>query len=67
MVYRDQNVMRPETVLEGMGPRFGEYPVALMTRRTWSLQATEIIDRRESAPSAIWDDSRSNPDARELG
>lgn len=67
MVYRDQNVMRPETVLDGMGARFGEYPVALMTRRTWSLQAGSIIDRRESAPSAIWDDARSNPDAREIG
>jgi hypothetical protein len=67
MVYRDPNVMRPETVLEGMGPRFGEYPVALMTRRTWGLRADEVINRRETAPSAVWDDHRSNPDAREGG
>jgi len=67
MVYRDPNVMRPETVLEGMGPRFGEYPVTLMTRRAWGLRANEVIDRRESAPSAVWDDHRSNPDARQGG
>jgi hypothetical protein len=64
MVYRNPNAMRPEEVLEGMGPRFGEYPIALMTRRTWSLQAGAVINRRETAPGAVWDDHRSNPDVR---
>ena len=67
MVYRNPNELRPETVLEDVGPRFGEYPVALVTRRTWGLQADAVIKRRESAPSAVWDDHRSNPDAREMG
>ncbi len=64
MVNRSSNVQRPETVLEGMGPRFGEYPVALMTRRTWALRAAEVINHRGSSPGAIWDDHRSSPDAR---
>lgn len=64
MVYRNPNVQRPETVLEGLGARFGEYPVHLMTRRTWGLQSQEVINRRETAPSAIWSDPRSFPDAR---
>jgi hypothetical protein len=41
--------------------------VALVTRRTWGLQADAVINRRESAPSAVWDDHRSNPDARVMG
>ncbi len=65
MVNRNPNGMRPEEVLEGMGPRFGEYPVALMTRRTWGLRADEVINRRETAPGAVWNDLRSNPDVRE--
>ncbi|HLJ11432.1 MAG TPA: hypothetical protein VKU82_09590 [Planctomycetaceae bacterium] len=65
MAYRDPNALRPETVLEGLGPRFGEYPVALLTRRTWGLRANEVVNRRESAPTSVWDDARSNPDARE--
>jgi hypothetical protein len=67
MVYRNPNELRPETILEGLGPRFGEYPAALVTRRTWGLRAGEVLDQRESAPSAVWNVHRSNPDARELG
>ena len=65
MVNRNSSALRPEAVLEGLGPRFGEYPVALLTRRTWSLRANEVINRRESSPSAIWTDPRSYPDVRE--
>ena len=64
MVYGNPYVMRPEEILEGMGPRFGEYPVALMTRRTWGLRADEVLNRRETAPGAVWDDPRANPDDR---
>ena len=67
MVYRNPNELRPETDLDGLGPRFGEYPVALVTRRTWGLRAEEVINHRQTAPSAVWDDHRSNPDGREPG
>jgi hypothetical protein len=55
------NPVRPESALEAYGQRFGEYPVSLRTRRTYSLQADEVINRRESAPNAIWLDARSYP------
>jgi len=64
MVYRNPNVLYPESVLEGVGPRFGEYPVPLMTRRTWGLRADDVINRRGSAPNPIWCDPRSFPDVR---
>jgi hypothetical protein len=35
-----------------------------MTRRTYSLQADALIDRRESAPNSVWIDWRSSPEAR---
>ena len=65
MVSRNPNSVRPEAALEGLGPRFGEYPVSLLTRRTYSLRADEVIDRRETAPSPVWTDMRSNPDVRD--
>ena len=67
MVYRNARAVRPEAVLEQLGPRFGEYPAVLMTRRTWALNSHEVVNRRETAPSAVWDDHRSNPDARAMG
>lgn len=67
MVYGNPNGMRPENVLEGLGPRFGEYPVRLMTRRTWGLMSDEVVNARESAPSPVWNDPRSNPDVRGTG
>ncbi len=63
MVYRNARAVRPETVLEHLGPRFGEYPVVLMTRRTWALNSDEVVNRRETAPNANWNDPRSFPDS----
>ena len=62
MAYRSSTALRPEAALEGAGPRFGEYPVALMTRRNYSLWATDVVNRREAAPNAIWVDPRNLPD-----
>lgn len=62
MVYRNTKAVRPETALEDLGPRFGEYPVALLTRRTWALASHEVINRRETAPNANWNDPRSFPE-----
>lgn len=64
MVYRNSHALRPETVVENLGPRFGEYPAALLTRRTWSLQSHEVIAGRETAPAAVWNDPRSYPEGR---
>ena len=65
MVNRHPPEQRPEAIVEGLGPRFGEYPVPLLTRRTWSLRANEVINRRESSPGPVWTDPRSYPDVRE--
>jgi hypothetical protein len=61
MVPRSARSARPEGVYEDFGPRFGEYPISLTTRRTWSLQADDIVGRRETAPNAVWSDARSRP------
>lgn len=63
MVHRNCTATRPENAYEGYGPRFGEYPVPLMTRRTYALQSESLIDRRESAPNSVWIDWRSSPEA----
>lgn len=62
MVHHNWMATRPENAYEGYGPRFGEYPVRLMTRRTYSLQSESMIDRRESAPNSVWVDWRSSPE-----
>lgn len=67
MVNRHPPEQRLEVVQEGLGPRFGEYPMTLWTRRTWSLRANEVIKRRASSPNAVWTDPRSYPDVREVG
>jgi hypothetical protein len=59
--FGSSNSVRPESALEEYGPRFGEYPISLRTRRTYSLQAEGVVNRRESAPNALWFDARSNP------
>lgn len=61
MVHGNPPTGRPETVWDEYGPRFGEYPVCLNTRRTWSLQADDVLSRRETAPNAVWADPRSRP------
>ncbi|MBI3862066.1 MAG: hypothetical protein HY290_09240 [Planctomycetia bacterium] len=63
MVYRNTPPLRPETALEDAGPRFGEYRVNLLTRRTWALYSQDVVNRRESAPNANWNDPRSFPDS----
>ena len=60
---RNPNTTRPESALDGYGPRFGEYPIRLLTRRAFSLEASEVIERRETAPNAVWFDRRSRPEA----
>ena len=63
MVHRNSFPLRPDEVLEHYGPRFGEYPASLLTRRTYNLRTDAVVDRRETAPNAIWLDARTNPDA----
>ena len=65
MVKHNHPILRPEDVLECIGPRFGEYPVSLLTRRTYSLRTDAVIDRRDTAPNSIWLDVRPLPDAWE--
>jgi hypothetical protein len=62
MVNRNRSPLRPEEALESCGPRFGEYPVSLLTRRSYNLQTDAVIDRRESAPNSLWLDFRSRPE-----
>ncbi|MGQ0634343.1 MAG: hypothetical protein ACT4QC_07025 [Planctomycetaceae bacterium] len=61
MVPRCAQAARPERAFADFGPRFGEYPVVLATKRTWSLQADRILGCRETAPNAVWSDARSRP------
>jgi hypothetical protein len=63
MAYRNRPGFRPENALEGTGPRFGEYPVNLLTRRAYGLRTDAVIDRRDAAPNSIWLDFRTHPDA----
>lgn len=62
MVHRNRISLRPEDALEECGPRFGEYPVSLLTRRAYNLQTDAVIDRRESSPNSIWLDLRTRPE-----
>jgi hypothetical protein len=62
MIRRNVGAVRPETALEAFGPRFGEYPQRLLTRRTYSLHADEVLERRETAPNPVWCDRRTRPD-----
>ncbi len=62
MVNHNRSPLRPEEALESCGPRFGEYPMHLLTRRAYSLQTDAVIDRRESAPNSVWLDLRTRPD-----
>jgi hypothetical protein len=62
MSNRNRSTLRPEEALESCGPRFGEYPVSLLTRRAYSLQTDAVIDRRDSAPNSLWLDLRTRPE-----
>lgn len=62
MVHSNRSPLRPEEALEIFGPRFGEYPVSMLTRRAFSLKTDAVIDRRESAPNSLWLDLRTRPD-----
>jgi hypothetical protein len=54
MVNRNRPALRPEDVLNAFGPRFGEYPVSLLTRRALAQQTDAVITRRAGAPDRIW-------------
>lgn len=45
--------LRPDNTLADCGPRFGEYPVSLLTRRTLGLRADELLEQRHTAPGAV--------------
>lgn len=62
MIPRHRPLLRPEDVLASYGPRFGEYPVSLLTRRSYSQQTDAVINCREAAPSSIWLELRTCPE-----
>src|SRR2546421_657365 len=47
------DVLRPDSSLADCGPRFGEYPVALPTRRTLGLCADDLLEQRHAAPGSV--------------
>lgn len=65
MVSRSTNSLRHAGPMEDFGPRFGEYPVSLMTRRAYGLRADEVIDRRANAPNHVELDPRWHPESLE--
>lgn len=38
---------------EACGPRFGEYPIALLTRRTLGLMMNDVVEQRYTAPNRV--------------
>jgi hypothetical protein len=61
MVYRNRSYVGPRNALDECGPNMGEYPVNLVTRRTYSMQADALLDRREMAPGFVLATRRSGP------
>lgn len=61
MRFRNPQAVRPEAAAE-LGPRLGEYPVPLLTRRTFSQWATEALANRQSAPNGLRCEPRTNPE-----
>lgn len=53
MFERHLDAQRPDSVLDDCGPRFGEYPVSLLTRRTLGLRADKLLEQRHTAPGRI--------------
>ncbi len=61
------HVMRPGVSPGSCGERFGDYPVALLTRRTFSLQADDMLNQRLSSPGSIrYEHPRRQPGAFHL-
>jgi hypothetical protein len=61
MRFRNPQAVRPEAAAD-VGPRLGEYPLPILTRRTFSQWAAEALIRRESAPNTVRCEPRANPD-----
>ena len=63
MVSQSAMTLRPLAVLDSLSLRFGDYPIAMMTRRIWPLESPAVAKRRDSASSPHWNDPRSFPDS----
>ena len=53
MIPLELEALRPDNTAAECGPRFGEYPVAMLTKRTLGLRSEEVLTQRHSAPGQI--------------
>ena len=53
MGYGHRDILHPSNPSTGESVRWGDYPVALMTRRTLGQRTAEVLEQRSSSPGQI--------------
>lgn len=53
MYSRYLDARRPDSWSDSSGTRFGDYPVALVTRRTMSLCCADVLAARGTSPGSV--------------